>query len=127
MFKDIPIFVLFVSETEVVFATGPLNRGRSIEAIAAARVYGVCRCNGRPRLADDVSELARVAESRVTNAYRVLNEGLDRPAEPVSHGTFVPRLASALECPNASDSGPEPSLSRLRRAASRRASIRPGS
>ena len=77
-----------------------LLRGRSIEAIAAASVYGACRCNGLSRLVDDVSEMARVAESRVTNAYKTLNEELGLPAEPVSPSMFVPRLASALECPD---------------------------
>ncbi|MUV59392.1 transcription initiation factor IIB family protein [Halobacterium sp. CBA1126] len=77
-----------------------LLRGRSIEAIAAASVYGACRCNGLSRLVDDVSEMARVAESRVTNAYKTLNEELGLPAEPVSPSMFVPRLASDLECPD---------------------------
>jgi len=77
-----------------------LLRGRSIEAIAAASVYGAYRCNGLSRLVDDVSEMARVAESRVTNAYKTLNEELGLPAEPVSPSMFVPRLASDLECPD---------------------------
>lgn len=77
-----------------------LLRGRSIEAIAAASVYGACRCNGRSRLVDDVSEMARVAEARVTNAYKTLNEELGLPAEPVSPSMFVPRLASDLKCPD---------------------------
>jgi len=77
-----------------------LLRGRSIEAIAAASVYGACRCNGLSRLVDDVSEMARVAESRVTNAYKTLNEDLGLPAEPISPSMFVPRLASDLECPD---------------------------
>lgn len=77
-----------------------LLRGRSIEAIAAASVYGACRCNGLSRLVDDVSEVARVAESRVTNAYKTLNEALGLPAEPVLPSMFVPRLASDLECPD---------------------------
>ena len=77
-----------------------LLRGRSIEAIAAASVYGACQCNGRSRLVDDISEMALVTESRVTNAYKTLNEGLGLPAEPVSPSMFVPRLASDLECPD---------------------------
>jgi transcription initiation factor TFIIB len=77
-----------------------LLRGRSIEVIAAASVYGACRCNGLSRLVDDVSELARVAESRVTNAYKTLNEELGLPAELVAPSMFVPRLASDLECPD---------------------------
>ncbi|MDS0478312.1 transcription initiation factor IIB family protein [Natrinema sp. 1APR25-10V2] len=77
-----------------------LLRGRSIEAIGAASVYGACRCNGLSRLVDDVNEMAHVAESRVTNAYKTLNEELGLPAEPVSPSMFVPRLASDLECPD---------------------------
>jgi transcription initiation factor TFIIB len=77
-----------------------LLRGRSIEAIAAASVYGACRCNGLSRLVGEVSEMARVPESRVTNAYKTLNEELGLPAEPVSPSMFVPRLASDLECPD---------------------------
>jgi len=80
--------------------TEDLLRGRSIEAIAAASVYGACRCNGRSRLVDDVSELARVAKSRITNAYKTLNEELGLPAEPVAPSMFVPRLASSLACPD---------------------------
>ena len=76
-----------------------LLRGRSIEAIAAASVYGTCRCNGLSRLLGEVSKLARVAESRVINAYKTLNEALGLPAKPVSPSMFVPRLASDLECP----------------------------
>ncbi|AFO57515.1 Transcription factor TFIIB cyclin-related protein [Natrinema sp. J7-2] len=48
----------------------------------------------------EVSEMARVAEPRVTNAYKTLNEKLGLPAEPVSPSMFVPRLASDLECPD---------------------------
>jgi transcription initiation factor TFIIB len=77
-----------------------LLRGRSIEAIAAASVFGACRCNGLSRLLGEVSEKARVAESRITNAYKTLNEELGLPAEPVSPSMFVPRLASELECPD---------------------------
>ncbi len=64
-------------------------------------MYGACRCNGLSRLLGEVSEKARVAESRVTNAYKTLNEGLGLPAKPLSPSMFVPRLASDLECPDA--------------------------
>jgi len=77
-----------------------LLRGRSIEAIAAASVYGACRCNGLSRLVDEISKTARVAASRVTNAYMTLNKRLGLPAEPVSPSIFVPRLASDLDCPD---------------------------
>ena len=77
-----------------------LLRGRSIKAIAAASVYGACRCNGHSRQLSEISKLARVVESRVTNAYKTLNEELGLPAKPVSPSMFVPRLASDLECPD---------------------------
>nr|WP_236045081.1 transcription initiation factor IIB family protein [Halomicroarcula nitratireducens] len=75
-------------------------RGRSIKTIAAASVYGACRCNGLSRLLGEGSELARVEESRVVNAYKTLNEERGLLAKPVSLSMFVPRLASDLECPN---------------------------
>ncbi|CDK39176.1 transcription initiation factor IIB family protein [Halorubrum sp. AJ67] len=74
-----------------------LLRGRSIEAIAAASVYGACRCNGRPRTLDEITEAARLEQSRITNAYTTLNTELGLPAQPVTPSTFVPRLASDLE------------------------------
>ncbi len=77
-----------------------LLHGRSIEAIAAASVYGTCRCNGLSRLLGEVSEMALVSESRVANGYKTLNEELGLPAEPISPSMFVPRLASDLECPD---------------------------
>jgi transcription initiation factor TFIIB len=74
-----------------------LLRGRSIEAMAAASVYGACRCNGWPRTLDDVTDPARVVQSRVTNAYTTLNTELGLPAQPVTPSAFVPRLASELD------------------------------
>ena len=46
-----------------------LLRGRSIEAMAAASVYGACRCTGRPQTLDGVTDAARVEHLRITNAY----------------------------------------------------------
>ena len=74
-----------------------LLRGRSIEAMAAASVYGVCRCNGLSRLLDDVADSARVEQSRVRNAYKTLNTDLGLPTQPVRPSEFVPQLASELD------------------------------
>jgi len=76
-----------------------LLRGRSIEAIAAASVYGACRCNGHSRLFDDVVDAARVEQSRVANAYKTLNTELGLPAQPVRPSDFIPRIASELDVP----------------------------
>ena len=74
--------------------------GRSIEAMATASVYGACRCNGLSRTLDDVTDPARVEQSRVTNAYKTLNTELGLPAQPVTPSAFVPRLASKLDVPD---------------------------
>ena len=76
-----------------------LLRGRSIEAIAAASIYGACRCNGHSRLLNDVVDAARVEQSRVTNAYKTLNTELGLPTQPVRPSEFIPRLASELDVP----------------------------
>ncbi|NHX36749.1 MULTISPECIES: transcription initiation factor IIB [Halolamina] len=75
--------------------------GRSIEAMAAASVFGACRCNGQSWLITDVAPLARVTQERVEGAYRVLNAELGLPTSPVRPSQFVPRLAAELGCTNA--------------------------
>jgi transcription initiation factor TFIIB len=74
-----------------------LLQGRSIEAMATASVYGACRCDGLSRTLEDVTDPARVEQSRVTNAYKTLNTELGLPAQPVTPSAFVPRLASELD------------------------------
>ncbi|PGF13891.1 transcription initiation factor IIB [Natrinema sp. CBA1119] len=79
--------------------TEGLLRGRSIEAIAAASVYGACRCNGHSRLLDDVVDAARVEQARITNAYKTVNTEFGLPTQPVRPSEFIPRLASELDVP----------------------------
>lgn len=81
--------------------TEDLLRGRSIEAIAAASIYGACRCNGHSRLLDDVVDAARVEQSRVANAYKTLNTELGLPIQPARPSEFIPRLASELNISDA--------------------------
>jgi transcription initiation factor TFIIB len=71
--------------------------GRSIEAIAAASVFGVCRCHGRPVERDDLVDVARVDHSGVTNAYKTLNRELELPTQPVTPQSLLPKLASELD------------------------------
>lgn len=70
--------------------------GRSIEAMAAGSIHGACRCNGLARPLADVVDVARVARSRVANAFQVLNRELGLPTQPVRASAVVPRVASAL-------------------------------
>ncbi len=70
--------------------------GRSIEAIAAASVYGVCRCHGRLVARDDIVDVARVDHSSVVNAYKTLNRELGLPTKPLAPQSLIPKLASEL-------------------------------
>jgi transcription initiation factor TFIIB len=81
--------------------TQDLLHGRSIEAMAAASVFGACRCNGQSWLIADVAPMAQVEPDRVTNAYHVLNTELGLPTVPVRPIQFIPRLASELGCTDA--------------------------
>ncbi|MDS0301367.1 transcription initiation factor IIB family protein [Halogeometricum sp. S1BR25-6] len=73
-----------------------LLRGRSIEAIAAASVYGACRCNSSRVARSEVAERAQVERSRVVNAYKTLNTELGLPVSPVTPRSLIPRLSSEL-------------------------------
>ncbi|WP_136717361.1 transcription initiation factor IIB [Halorientalis salina] len=97
--------------------TANLLTGRSIEALAAASVYGACRCNGLSRTLDEVGAVARCTESALAGGYRVLNTELELPVAPRTPADFIPRQAAALDLPaevqheglqlaqNATDSG----------------------
>lgn len=73
--------------------------GRSIESMAAAAVYGTCRCNGLARTIDEIDTYARGGYSGLVNAYRVLNRELGLPTQPMTPAEYIPRLASELEVP----------------------------
>ncbi len=77
-----------------------LLKGRSIEGMAAASVYGACRCNGRSRTLTEIVEVARVDQSRVRRSYRKMNTELGLPAKPVCPSDFIPRLISELGTTN---------------------------
>lgn len=74
--------------------------GRSIESMAAASVYGICRCNGLSRMLEDVAAVAQCDRSKLKTAYNVLNTELGLPAKPRSPSEFVPRFASQLDVSN---------------------------
>jgi transcription initiation factor TFIIB len=77
-----------------------LLRGRSIEAIAAASVYGVCRCSGLSRTLDEIATVARCPERDCWTAYRALNTELDLPAPPRTPLDFLPRFTATLSLPS---------------------------
>ncbi len=77
-----------------------LLRGRSIDSMAAASVYGTIRCNGLTWTVDDIEEYARCEFSSLRNAYKVLNRELNLPTPPMRPAAFVGRFASALDLPD---------------------------
>lgn len=76
-----------------------LLRGRSIEAMATASLYGAVRVNGLSRTLDELVQYARVDEDRVKNAYGTLNKELGLPTKPMQPSQYIPRLASNLNAP----------------------------
>ena len=60
-----------------------LLQGRSIEAIASACVYAVCRLNEQPRTLRDIAGVSKLQRDRIKHCYDVLNRELYLPVPPV--------------------------------------------
>ncbi|WP_424016295.1 transcription initiation factor IIB (plasmid) [Halorientalis pallida] len=78
-------------------STADLLPGLSIEAVAAACVYAICRINRLPRYLSEVGSVARVSEQSVRTAYHRLNVDLELPVPPLRPQEFIPRVATALD------------------------------
>jgi len=70
--------------------------GRSIESMAAACVYAICRRNGLGRALSELDPIAACDCSAVKTAHSVLNTELELPAQPVTPQTVLGRIASEL-------------------------------
>ncbi|WP_284032496.1 transcription initiation factor IIB [Halobaculum lipolyticum] len=75
--------------------------GRTLEGMAGAAVYGVCRCTARSETLGDIVEVSRAERRQIRTAYRTLNTELGLPAAPRTPETFLPKLVSALDLPQA--------------------------
>lgn len=73
-----------------------LVRGRTIDGMAAASVYAVCRVNGLPRTIDEVAAHSALAPETIAHSYNVLNTELGLPAEPLDPRAFISPIASEL-------------------------------
>ena len=73
-----------------------LLRGRSIEGIASACVYAVCRLNEYPRTFEELETLSKVGVGRIENGYSVLNRELGLPVPPADPMRYLPKVASAV-------------------------------
>jgi transcription initiation factor TFIIB len=74
-----------------------LLQGRSIEAIASACVYAVCRLNEQPRALQDIAAVSKLQEERIKHCYDVLNRELDLPVPPVRPMAYLPQIASKID------------------------------
>jgi transcription initiation factor TFIIB len=81
--------------------TAGLLRGRSVEAIAAACVYTVCRLDERPITQAEVETFAHDSGTSVTSAYRTLNTELGLPIPPRGAQLFIARLLDELNLDDA--------------------------
>ena len=73
--------------------------GRAIESVATACVYAACRCARQTRTIKEVVAVSRVCQSRVRNAYLVLQRELGLQIPPQQPAAFVSKLASTLDVP----------------------------
>jgi transcription initiation factor TFIIB len=82
-----------------LFATAQaagLLRGRSVESVAAASVYAVCRLNQRPVTQADIERYAHESGTSISWAYRTLNTELELPVPPRQPKEFLASILSAL-------------------------------
>ncbi|WP_235019766.1 transcription initiation factor IIB family protein [Natrialba sp. INN-245] len=77
-----------------------LCQGRSLEGVAAASVYAVCRCNGLGRCLEEISQLATCEQSDLECTYSALNTELELPTTIPRPQNALPRLAATLEVPD---------------------------
>jgi len=77
--------------------TEDLVRGRSIEGVATASLFGAMRMTGTPRTADDVARVSRIEKLRFQRTYRQLAQQLELAVAPPEPATYVHRFASELD------------------------------
>ncbi|HEC57167.1 MAG TPA: transcription initiation factor IIB [Candidatus Syntrophoarchaeum butanivorans] len=73
-----------------------LIRGRSVEGLATAILYAVCRQKGIPRTLEEVGSVSRVKQKEIGRTYRFLSRELDFRLQPSSPSEFVSRFCSRL-------------------------------
>ncbi|WP_408960635.1 transcription initiation factor IIB [Natrinema sp. 74] len=77
-----------------------LCQGRSLEGIAAASVYAICRCNGLGRTLDEIGQVANCSRAQLECAYSAMNTELNLPTAVPRPQNVLPRLVTDLGVPN---------------------------
>lgn len=73
-------------------------RGRSIEAMASAALYGGSRIEGAARTKDEIIDVSRVNQIEIMRAYRYLTRELSLKIPPTDPEAYIGRFSSQLDC-----------------------------
>ncbi|MEW6069262.1 MAG: transcription initiation factor IIB [Candidatus Thermoplasmatota archaeon] len=74
-----------------------LIRGRSIEGVAAAALYGACRQCNVPRTLDEIAGTSRVSRKEIGRTYRFMSRELKLRLMPTSPQDYIARFCSELK------------------------------
>ena len=74
-----------------------LLKGKSLDAILAACIYIACMAQHVPRTFREICELMNVPKKEVGKCYKLLQKGIEKPAQQLSLDSFVFRFTSALD------------------------------
>jgi len=89
----------FRDDACVLFESGQdagLLHGRTIEGMAAAAVYAVCRSADVSRMIEEVTSVAQADSDELTVAYAALNRELGLETGPIDPREYLPRFADRL-------------------------------
>ena len=76
-----------------------LIRGRSIQGVVAASLYGACRQVGVPRTLDEIAAVANVGRKEIGRTYRFMTRELKLKLMPTKPEDYIARFCSELELP----------------------------
>lgn len=74
-----------------------LFQGRSLEGVAAASMYAICRTCSLARTVDEITAVSRADSDELQVAYDALNRELGLPTGPIEPTQYLPRYASKLD------------------------------
>ena len=76
-----------------------LVRGRSVEGVAAAALYGACRRCEVPRTLTEITAASRASKKEVGRTYRYISRELKLNLQPASPSVYIVRFCRELELP----------------------------
>jgi len=76
-----------------------LIRGRSVEGVASATIYGACRMYKNPRTLDEIAEVSRVSRKEIGRTYRFISHKLRLKLPTSSPEEYLSRFCSLLDLP----------------------------